>query len=47
MLNVSVHTQAEFGMLAGYLYSEIRDHHLHQLVGEILQVYARDFHLMR
>ena len=48
MLNVSVHThRAEFGMPAGCLYSEISDYHLDQLVSEILQVCARDFHLMR
>ena len=42
MLNVSPRTlrrrRAEFGLPAGRLYSDISDHHLDQLVGEILQV---------
>ena len=42
MLNVSPRTlrrrRAEFGLPAGRLYSEISDHHLDQLVSEILQV---------
>ena len=42
MLNVSPHTlrrhRAEFGRLTGRLYLEISDHHLNQLVSEILQV---------
>ncbi len=44
MLNVSPRTlrrrRAEFGLPAGRLYTDISDHHLDQLVGEILQVYV-------
>ena len=42
MLNVSPRTlrrrRAKFGLPSGRLYSEISDHHLDQLVSEILQV---------
>ena len=42
MLNVSPRTlrrrRAEFGLPAGRLYMDFSDHHLDQLIGEILEV---------